>query len=158
MAEPGSFTARGGWWVVAQVPVMAAALLVPLAWGAHAFEDASPVAWAGALLAALGLLVTLLGFAALGRALTPFPRPRDDATLRQDGIYAWMRHPIYGGIVLAGLGWALAWQSWPGVAAAAMLFAFFDRKSAYEERLLRQRFPDYAEYARRVRKLLPGIY
>ena len=119
---------------------------------------ASPVAWAGALLAALGLLVTLLGFAALGRALTPFPRPRDDATLRQDGIYAWMRHPIYGGIVLAGLGWALAWQSWPGVAAAAMLFAFFDRKSAYEERLLRQRFPDYAEYARRVRKLLPGIY
>lgn len=137
---------------------MAAALLVPLAWGTPVFESASLVAWAGVLLALVGMAIAIAGLTALGRALTPFPRPRDDSTLRQDGIYGLMRHPIYGGIVLAGLGWALAWQSWAGVAAAAVLFAFFDRKSAYEERLLRQRFPHYGEYARRVRKLLPGIY
>jgi len=137
---------------------MAAALLVPVAWGAPRFDTTSPVAWAGALLVLAGTVVVLAGFAALGRALTPFPRPRDDATLREGGIYGWMRHPIYGGIVAAGLGWALAWQSWAGVLAAAILFLFFDRKSAFEERLLRERFPEYASYAQRVRKLLPGIY
>lgn len=143
---------------MAQLPVMAAALLVPLAWGAPRFDTTSPVAWAGALLLLAGMLVVLAGLAALGRALTPFPRPREDSTLRQGGIYGWMRHPIYGGIVVAGLGWAIAWQSWAGVAAAIVLFAFFDRKSAYEERMLRERFPEYASYSRRVSKLLPGIY
>jgi len=137
---------------------MAGALLVPLAWGARGFDTTSPVAWAGALLVLAGMLLALAGLAALGRALTPFPRPRDDSTLRQGGIYAWVRHPIYGGIVIAGLGWAIAWLSWAGVAAAIVLFAFFDRKSAFEERLLRERFPEYAGYAQRVRRLLPGIY
>ena len=137
---------------------MAAALLVPLSWGAPAFDAASPVAWTGVVFALAGMAIALAGLAALGNALTPFPRPRDDSTLRQDGIYGWMRHPIYGGIVLASLGWALAWQSWAGAAIAVLAFAFFDRKSAFEERLLRERFPEYAGYARRVRKLLPGIY
>jgi protein-S-isoprenylcysteine O-methyltransferase Ste14 len=69
-----------------------------------------------------------------------------------------VRHPIYTGIVLGALGWALAWLSVAGAAYAALLAVFFDRKARREERWLRSRFPDYAAYAHRVRRFIPGIY
>ena len=47
--------------------------------------------------------------------------------------------------------------SLPGLLFSVVVLLFFDRKSAFEERLLRARFPEYADYARRVRKLLPWI-
>jgi protein-S-isoprenylcysteine O-methyltransferase Ste14 len=69
-----------------------------------------------------------------------------------------VRHPVYAGLVFASFGWALMWLSAAGAVASAVAFLFFDRKSAYEERLLRARFPEYGDYARRVKKLVPGIY
>ena len=158
MPAPDSFSGRGGWWVAAQLPLMLFAAIVPVRWGVASFEATHPATIAGILVAAAGVALAVAGFRALGRALTPFPRPLDDATLREDGIYGRVRHPIYGGIVIASLGWTLAWQSLAGALATAALLAFFDRKAAFEERLLRERFPGYADYARRVRKLLPGIY
>lgn len=157
-AEHGEFTARGGWWVLAQVPVMLAALVVPLLRGAQSFDGANAIQLAGAALTVLGILLALAGIARLGRGLTPFPRPPADARLRQSGVYGWVRHPIYAGLVLASLGWSLSWLSLPGLLFSAVVLLFFDRKSAFEERLLRARFPEYAAYAQRVSKLLPWIY
>jgi protein-S-isoprenylcysteine O-methyltransferase Ste14 len=151
--EPG-FSARGGWWIVGQVPVLLLAALAAPATGR--FEPG--FAWPGMALVALGFLVAIAGVTALGRALTPFPRPLAQASLRETGAYSWVRHPNYSGLGVASLGWALAWQSVPDAIAAIAVFAFFDRKAGFEERLLRERFPGYAEYASRVRKLLPGIY
>ena len=34
----------------------------------------------------------------------------------------------------------------------------FDRKAAYEERWLRQKYSEYADYARAVKKFIPGVY
>jgi protein-S-isoprenylcysteine O-methyltransferase Ste14 len=152
------FTTRGGWWVLAQVPVMVGAFVAPLAWGAGSFDGANAIQLAGAALTALGLLLAIAGLVSLGSALTPFPRPLANARLRQSGAYAWVRHPIYGAVVLASLGWSLAWLSLPGLLFSVVVVLFFDRKSAFEERLLRARFPEYAGYALRVRKLLPWIY
>jgi len=157
VARPASFGARGGWWVVAQVPIMLAAAAVPPMWGA-ALEIAQPLCLAGIALTLLGAALAVVGLAALGGALTPFPQPLDGTVLRQSGIYALARHPIYGGLVIASAGWALAWQSVPGGLVALAVALFFDRKAAFEERLLRERFPGYGEYAGRVKKLIPGIY
>ena len=71
--ENGGFTARGGWWVLAQVPVMLGALVAPLVWGAGSFDGANAIQLAGAALTALGLLLAIAGLVALGSALTPFP-------------------------------------------------------------------------------------
>jgi protein-S-isoprenylcysteine O-methyltransferase Ste14 len=35
---------------------------------------------------------------------------------------------------------------------------FADFKATREERWLRERFPDYPDYARRVRKLIPFVH
>jgi protein-S-isoprenylcysteine O-methyltransferase Ste14 len=153
-----AFTARGGWWVLAQVPVMLGAFGIPLIWGTASFDAANFVQLAGGAVTTLGLLFSVTGLTALGRALTPFPRPLENSLLLQSGIYAWVRHPIYSGLIVTSFGWSIAWQSMPGLIFAGLVFAFFDRKSAFEEHLLRAQFPEYTNYSARVRKLIPWIY
>ena len=41
---------------------------------------------------------------------------------------------------------------------AALLFLLFDAKARREEAWLVEKFPSYAEYRRRVRKLVPFVY
>jgi protein-S-isoprenylcysteine O-methyltransferase Ste14 len=69
-----------------------------------------------------------------------------------------MRHPLYTAVIWAAMGWSLIWQSWPALATSLALAAFFDAKARHEERWLRQKFPDYADYERRVRRFIPWIY
>ena len=78
--------------------------------------------------------------------------------LIESGLYAWVRHPIYCGIILAAFGWALYVQGALSLLWAALLVVFFDIKSRREEAWLAARFPAYADYRRRVRKLIPFIY
>ena len=155
VSVPRGFIARGGLWVVAQIPLLILAYALPLA------DRAAAPPWLrilGIVGIAGGLVLTAVALLQLRRALTPFPEPRADGALRTDGLYAWVRHPIYTGLVLAAAGWALYCASpWGGLTTAA-LFLFFDRKAAREERALARRYSDYAAYAARVRKLLPGIY
>jgi protein-S-isoprenylcysteine O-methyltransferase Ste14 len=97
------------------------------------------------------------GVVALGGALTPYPRPRPGAHLRDRGPYALVRHPIYGGVVLSALGWSL-WRSPLALAPSALTAAFLDLKSRREERWLEDTHPDYALYRQRVRgRLLPFV-
>jgi protein-S-isoprenylcysteine O-methyltransferase Ste14 len=84
--------------------------------------------------------------------------PKSDATLIRDGPYAYVRHPIYSGIALGVLGWALVNGRWAGLLTALTVGLFFDVKASREEHWLTARFPEYVEYRRQVRKLLPFVY
>jgi protein-S-isoprenylcysteine O-methyltransferase Ste14 len=86
------------------------------------------------------------------------PGPHPQGRLVTQGIYAWIRHPLYSAVGLFFMGFALQSGSGLGVAAALLLGLFLDAKSRFEERLLRARFPDYEAYARKVRRFLPGLY
>jgi protein-S-isoprenylcysteine O-methyltransferase Ste14 len=94
----------------------------------------------------------------LGHNLTPLPRPKDDATLVVTGAYRLVRHPIYSGLTAMAFGWGMWVHGWLTLGYALLLFAFFDLKSRREERWLMEKFPDYAAYQRRVRKLIPFVY
>jgi len=112
----------------------------------------------GVVLLAAGGVFGTWGMVALGRNLTPFPKPIEGGELVTTGPYARVRHPIYTGLILGTLGWALFRANLIGVALAAALFVFFDLKSRREERWLVEAYADYPEYQRRVRKLIPWIY
>lgn len=146
---------RGELWVVGQFVLLAAILLVPsrLA-GLPVWPEA--LRWAGA---ALGIMLGLAGVGVamaaartLGASLTPFPRPRDGATLVQHGIYGLVRHPIYSGIVLGALGWSLLRASLPSLLLTLVLALFFDRKARREEAWLLEAYPGYRDYMARVRR------
>lgn len=150
---------RGEGWVAIQVvlflAIVAAGLLAGGAW-----SDTAAVAGAvgGLALVAAGGFLAVRGVLDLGRSLTPLPRPRDDATLVDTGAYAWCRHPIYGGLVLAALGWGLLTASPLALLLGLVLLGFFDLKSRREERWLVERYPDYPAYRARTRRLIPGLY
>lgn len=158
MQKEKSFVARGGTWVLAQVPVLLFAFAIPVGFGAGHFVPRRPLAITGAAVTLIGIMLAAWGLASLGDALTPFPKPLYDASLHRRGAYRWMRHPIYAGAILTSLGWALWWLSLPGALYAPLLAVFFDRKAAREEIWLRQKYEQYVDYERQVKKFIPGVY
>jgi protein-S-isoprenylcysteine O-methyltransferase Ste14 len=113
----------------------------------------------------VGLVLMGAGFALdrhvsrlLGRALTPKPTPVTDGGLIQTGAFGWVRHPLYLGVAIIALGWWVIWLTPPGFAAVVAVIVFFDAKAEREEQLLREAYPDYDEYAARVRhRIIPGL-
>ncbi|HEU4679062.1 MAG TPA: isoprenylcysteine carboxylmethyltransferase family protein [Terrimicrobiaceae bacterium] len=119
----------------------------------------SPIAVStGTTLLGLGTGIIAAGAAALGRNLTPFPKPADDAVLVREGVFSLMRHPLYTGVMMISVGWALAWQSAPALMVALGSMPFFDAKARREEQWLREKFPEYRDYQRSVKRFVPGVY
>lgn len=150
------FVQRGGLWVVAQTLLMLAVGV-----GGVAFRPGGGIPatfWTGGALIFLGAVVGIAGAVTLGPNRTAFPRPLDKATLVQTGVYGWVRHPLYASVLLLSFGWGMIWGSWPALLLAAVEIAFFDAKSRREECWLRERFPDYADYQKRVSRFIPWLY
>jgi protein-S-isoprenylcysteine O-methyltransferase Ste14 len=81
-----------------------------------------------------------------------------DHELIVDGPYAFVRHPIYTGILIALLGTALAVGEWRGVLAVAFAGGAYWRKLTIEESVMRRQFGEvYARYAERVPALIPFV-
>jgi protein-S-isoprenylcysteine O-methyltransferase Ste14 len=146
-----SFTRRGGWWVVAQFVlfgVIGGALFFAGGdWGIFARLGGLLVGAAGAVLAGWGLL-------ALGENLSPYPHPRDGVTLVERGPYREARHPVYGGLVVGGIGAGVFYGSWVALAATGALAVLLYGKSRFEERRLVEHLPGYDVYRLRVRRVL----
>lgn len=150
---------RGEWYVLVQGILMVLVVAAPgfdrAAWG-EPWSMASFIA--GDLLIISGIVLGVTGMVGLGRNLTPLPHPKEGATLVEGGAYGLVRHPIYAGLALAAVGWGLLWRSPAALALAVALLVFFDVKSRREELWLVKAFPRYAEYQRRVKKLIPFVY
>lgn len=126
---------------------------------ASGFPPRTPtwVSLSGLIFVAAGAAWFAFGLRALGWNLTVFPRPKRGGALVQHGVYRYARHPIYGGGLLIFVGFGLI-SSWPALAATAVLAYIWIRKSQVEERLLAERFLEYAEYRSRVRgRFLPWL-
>ena len=102
---------------------------------------------AGFLLEAAGVAIFVVCRVALGPSFTPLPRPRDRAALRTTGIYPRVRHPVYGALIVAGIGLALH-RSPLVFVPTAVLAIVFALKAVREEAWLTERYPDYPAYRR----------
>ena len=102
---------------------------------------------AGVGLAILGFVGALLGLAIalwarihLGNYWSDKVVLRHDHHLIRTGPYAYIRHPIYSGVLLGVLGTALIVDQWRGLLAFALLFVNYTIKAKREERILADRF------------------
>ena len=150
------FLERGGAWVAGQAGLMLG--VVGLSLFFHAGFRSLLVFALGAGCMVAGAAFGIAGALALGRNLTPFPKPLPQARLVRQGIFARIRHPLYTSVVFASIGWALVWHSWPALLAALVLVPFFGAKARHEERRLGERFPEYADYIRDTRRFIPWVY
>jgi protein-S-isoprenylcysteine O-methyltransferase Ste14 len=79
-----------------------------------------------------------------------------EQSLVTEGIYRYIRHPIYTGDVLLLVGLELALNSWLVILVLIPL-AVFVRQSLAEEVLLSRVFPEYATYCRRTKRFIPFV-
>ena len=112
----------------------------------------------GVFLSVAGAVIGILGVRHLGRNRSPHPQPLPGSNLVRSGIFSLIRHPLYSSLILLTFGWAIWWNSVAAFLTAATLAMLLDQKARLEERYLNAQFPQYGDYAARVRRFLPGIY
>jgi protein-S-isoprenylcysteine O-methyltransferase Ste14 len=112
---------------------------------------------AGYLGVAAGGCLAAAGAASLDRGLTALPLPNDRAQLRTGGLYRWVRHPIYSGLLIgAAARAATSGNRWALVTFVA-LAGLLTGKTRFEERHLSARFPGYAGYAAHTPRFIPRL-
>src|ERR1700689_1299990 len=120
-------------------------LVAAFAWFSR--PDARSLAW--------GLPVSALGLALRAWATGHVEK---DSRLAQSGPYAYVRHPLYLGTLLAAAGFAIASRQWPLALLFGVVFVLIYLPAIeLEEQHLRKLFPDFAAYAQRVPALWPTL-
>lgn len=122
-------------------------------------ELADGIRYAGIAIAVVAAVFAAWAMWSLGRSYGIRLDVFEGHTLKTDGPYALVRHPMYLGIVLFHIGASLALQS-PLLLGATALFVvpFTAIRIVAEEKVLREAFGErYQRYAERVPALLPSI-
>ncbi|KAA3620513.1 MAG: isoprenylcysteine carboxylmethyltransferase family protein [Flavobacterium sp.] len=104
-----------------------------------------------------GAVVITFGIINMNENLTPFPTPRRNSSLISGGIYKYIRHPIYAGIMLLFLAYGLYSGSVGRLIITIILSVVFYFKTELEEELLIERFPGYRNYKGATGRFFPKI-
>lgn len=136
--------------------VLASAIVLSSEWSRL---PSPPIALLAVLLLLAGSGLAVWAWLTMGsRHLKIMPHPHREAKLLRHGPYAWIRHPMYAGLLLAMLGCWL-WDGsillgvwWLGLAVVLVC------KTRIEEGLLIEKFAEYAEYRQRTWRFLPGVW
>jgi len=74
------------------------------------------------------------------------------------GPYRFVRHPIYSAIVVMLAPAVATHPYWQSLVAGGVVLVGIAIRIAAEEHLVRQRYPEYADYAKRTRRLVPYVF
>ena len=128
----------------------------PLVW--RWLPDSAIMAWTGLALTAAGCAYAVWARLLLAGNWSGSVTIKQDHELVRKGPYAIVRHPIYSGALLAMLGTALVQGELHGLAAVVLAFFGFLTKSRVEEAFMTSQFgPDYVQYQRDVKALIPFV-
>ena len=117
----------------------------------------NPFRTVGLFIAIIGLLIVLLAILQLSTNLSPFPTPKNNSSLIQSGLYKYVRHPIYSGIIFFVFGSSLYFASVYKMSISVLLLILFYYKSKYEEKLLENKFSNYSDYKFNTGRFFPKI-
>jgi protein-S-isoprenylcysteine O-methyltransferase Ste14 len=114
--------------------------------------------WIGAMLTAIGIGFAIWARVILGQNWSPRPAVKEHHELVTTGPYAYVRHPIYTGIMLAALGTALTGSVF-GSALFLLISITFTVRMNKEEKIMLDLFPEhYPEYQKHTKRLVPFVW
>ncbi len=115
---------------------------------------------AGFAIMLIGILIRWIAIHELGKYFTGRVTIRTDHHLVKNGPYKWARHPAYTGSLVANFGFGMVFKNWISfilIFVPILLAALY--RMEIEEKVLNETFgSEYADYAARVKRLVPGIY
>jgi protein-S-isoprenylcysteine O-methyltransferase Ste14 len=111
----------------------------------------------GTLLVGFGIAFAIAARVYIGRNWGMPMSRKEDPELVTGGPYSFVRHPIYGGILVALLGSAIGYGLiW--LPALLLLAPYFIYSARREEALMCEQFPEqYPAYMQRTKMLLPFV-
>ena len=114
------------------------------------------IAYGGIAITFAGTAISIWARYCLGEYWSARVTLKEGHQLIRTGPYAWVRHPIYTGMLVATIGTALVVGEWRAVLAILLLVAAHSRKALREERMLTGEFGDeYRIYRRSTGFLFP---
>jgi len=112
--------------------------------------------WIGVALVIAGLVFAIWARVHLGGNWSGTVTIKQGHELIRSGPYAYVRHPIYTGLVTALLGTTVASGTVHAAIGLAIIVASFVRKLGTEEDFMRETFPgEYQRYSAEVPALIP---
>ena len=116
------------------------------------------LAWIGAVLSVAGLLFCIWARFTLGRNWSGVVTLKGGHELITSGPYAFVRHPIYTGLLTMFVATVIVRGHVGAIIAIPFVLVSFWIKLRYEEKLMLEKFPnEYAAYQQRVKRLIPFI-
>jgi protein-S-isoprenylcysteine O-methyltransferase Ste14 len=122
------------------------------------FPQSTVLDWAGAALSVVGVGFAIWARMHLGRNWSPRPAAKEHYELVITGPYAYVRHPIYTGLILMAFGTALTGSIW-GIGVCIVAILIFVSRIGREEKIMLELFPDaYPNYQAGTKKLIPWVW
>lgn len=127
--------------------------------GLLTFVESQGLRYTGLVLLAVGTIVRMVGFRALGPQFSVYVTLQEGHTLIQTSIYSVVRHPLYLGGLLFMPGLALTFRSWLAIPVSVSAAIFVLIRIRQEEKLLDEHFgSEFEAYRRRTWRLIPYVY
>jgi protein-S-isoprenylcysteine O-methyltransferase Ste14 len=117
----------------------------------------APSMWiTGLALTAIGVGISIWARLSLGSNWSGMVTLKNNHELVRTGLYRWIRHPIYSGILVGMVGTAMIRGHLRGWIGIAIVLAAFYFKARREERFLREEFgAGFDEHSQRTGMFLP---
>jgi protein-S-isoprenylcysteine O-methyltransferase Ste14 len=121
--------------------------------------DGDTLRWIGVALFGGGTLLRIWPVFVLGNRFSGLVAIQREHTLVTTGPYRFVRNPSYLGLIIASVGWALAFRSAIGVLLTVLMIPALVARMHAEERLLGAHFgAEYEAYRARTWRLIPWLY
>jgi protein-S-isoprenylcysteine O-methyltransferase Ste14 len=113
------------------------------------------ISFMGLMIGLCGWIPVIMALIVLNENISPFPTPKESAVLVQHGIFKYVRHPIYTGILISCYGFGFYKANFIQISIATLLLLLFIYKARYEEMLLEKKFNNYSAYKKKTGMFLP---
>jgi len=146
-------------WIVIATAVMASQWIGETG-PRNMFGGAHWLRLAGTFVMVVGLAIRWVAITSLGKSFSSNVTIQDSQTIKKTGLYRFIRHPSYLGLLLVFLAVGLHSRNWIAFAIALLpTVAVLLYRIQIEESALATAFgEEYAAYSRNTKRLIPGLY
>jgi len=118
------------------------------------------VRYLGLLLILVGMTLRFGAILSLGRLFTVDVTIRENHSIKKDGAYRIVRHPMYFAMLLSFVGFGISLNNWVSLffITFLILIALLNRIRIEEKLLIKQFGLEYLEYKKRTYRLIPFVY